>query len=157
MGSGVHCVDLLRFVLGKEVVEVRAMTDATQSAPLEHLAAVLLRFEDGTIATATAGRRVPESRNDVVVYGSLGRGEFRQSLFTDLEGTLEINAEGTARKETYAPSDPLAMYTSQVEAFNQAVVSGTEPVGSGWDGLKVAEVTLAMVESATTGRMVLLG
>ena len=54
------------------------------------------------------------------------------------------------------PPDPLLMYVRQVEAFNQAVATGTEPSASGWDGLKVAEVTIAMVESARTGRRISL-
>jgi len=39
------------------------------------------------------------------------------------------------------PLDPLALCVRQVEEFNEAVTSGAEPVASGWDGLKTAEVT----------------
>src|SRR5713101_529841 len=38
MAGGVHCVDLLRFLLGQDVVEVAALTDGqTQERPLERL------------------------------------------------------------------------------------------------------------------------
>ena len=156
MGSGVHCIDLLRYVLGQEVVELAAITDASEAEPLEHLATVLLRFRNGTLGTAIASRRLPDSHNDLVVYGSGGRGEVRDSLLVDLQGTLEVTTAALKTTERY-PLDPLAMYVRQVEAFNDAVASGTEPVASGWDGLKTAEVTIAMLESARTGRRVQLG
>jgi len=39
MAMGVHCVDLLRFLLSQEVVEVAAITDGqSQESPLERLA-----------------------------------------------------------------------------------------------------------------------
>ena len=156
MGSGVHCADLLRYVLGQEVVEVTAITDTSEAEPLEHLATVLLRFEGGALGTAVASRRLPDSHNNLTVYGSLGRGEVRGGLHVDLQGTLEVATDAFHDAEEY-PNDPLAMYVRQVAAFNEAVTSGAEPVASGWDGLKVAEVTLAMVESARTGRRVRTG
>jgi 1,5-anhydro-D-fructose reductase (1,5-anhydro-D-mannitol-forming) len=156
MGSGVHCVDLLRYVLGQEVVEVAAVTDASEAEPLENLATVLLRFQNGSLGTAIASRRLPDSRNDLVVYGSGGRGEVRDSLQVDLQGALEVTSAALNTTERY-PLDPLALYVRQVEAFNDAVASSAEPAASGWDGLKVAEVTIAMLESARTGRRVRLG
>ena len=156
MGSGVHCIDLLRYVLGQEVVEVTAITDATEAEPLEHLATVLLRFQDGTLGTAVASRRLPDSRNDVVIYGSYGRGEVRNSLLVDLQGEIEVATERMNTMERYEPPDPLALFVDQVQDFNAAVASGAEPQASGWDGLKVAEVTIAMIESAKTGQRVRL-
>ena len=155
MGSGVHCVDLLRYVLSEEVVEVTAITDSTQAEPLEHLAAVLLRFESGTLATVIASRRLPDSHNDLIVYGSSGVGKLHDSLVTDLRGRLEVASDTAELDERYQP-DPLALFVHQVEAFDQAVANGTEPLASGWDGLKVAEVTVAMLESARAGRRILL-
>ena len=153
MGTGVHCVDLLRYLLGEEVLEVTALTDAQ---PLEHLATVLLRFQSGTLGMVTSSRRLPDSRNDVVVYGSHGRGGVHGSLHVNLQGELAVTSETVELQERYDPPDPLQMYVAQVEAFNQAVAQGTDPVASGWDGLKTAEVTIAMVESATSGRRVTL-
>jgi predicted dehydrogenase len=46
------------------------------------------------------------------------------------------------------------LYTRQVEAFNQAIQQDAEPSASGLDGLRAVQVTVAMVESATTGRAV---
>jgi predicted dehydrogenase len=46
------------------------------------------------------------------------------------------------------------LYKRQVEAFNEAIQRDTEPLASGLDGLRVVQATVAMVESASTGRAV---
>ena len=74
IGSGVHCLDDLEFILGQTVVEVAAITDGqTADAPLENLASLNLRFSGGAIGTMVCGSRMPDAMNDVTVYGSTGR------------------------------------------------------------------------------------
>jgi predicted dehydrogenase len=74
MGQGVHCVDLLHFLLGQHVVEVAALTDGqTRENPLERLAMMCLRFDGGTIGTVCCGLKMPDSKNDATLYGSHGR------------------------------------------------------------------------------------
>ena len=88
MGTGVHVVDLLRFVLGQEVTEVAAISDGqTAQRPLEQVLAMALRFDGGTIATVCCGRRLPDSRNDLTVYGSLGRIVGAGALWEGRQGT----------------------------------------------------------------------
>jgi len=73
MGTGVHSVDLLRFVLGAEVDEITAVTDGqTVARPLEQLACLTLRFDNGTLGQVVASRLLPDSRNDFRVYGITG-------------------------------------------------------------------------------------
>ncbi len=155
VGNGVHSVDLLRYLLGEEVVEVTALTDGQrEEQPLEQLATLLLRFQSGILGMVVSSRRLPDSHNDVVLYGSDGRGSVYGSIGGDLQGRLEVTSETVNMEQQYEPPDRLRMFVGEVEAFNQAVASGAEPSASGWDGLKVAEVTIAMVESARTGRSI---
>ncbi len=94
MGTGVHVVDLYRFLLGQEVVEITALADGqTPSQPLEQLLTMSLRFEDGPLATISCGRRLPDSLNDLVIYGSDGRIASRGTLWEAREGSLEILCE----------------------------------------------------------------
>lgn len=156
MGTGVHCVDLLRYLLGQEVVEVAALTDGqTEERPLEQLGTILLRFSDGAIGMVCCSRRLPDSRNDAVIYGSLGRLTLARFLSTILQGQLEVVSD-TVNTTTSYPTDEVGMYTRQVEAFNEAIQKGEEPSASGVDGLRVVQVTVAFVESARTGRRVRL-
>jgi 1,5-anhydro-D-fructose reductase (1,5-anhydro-D-mannitol-forming) len=154
MATGVHCADIMRYVLGREVVEVTALTDATAGAPLEELLVMSLRFDDGSLGTVMTGRRTPDFQgNDMMVYGSEGRAGVRESVGMVLDGSLDISTSATEETESYE-NDPIVLYTWQVDAFNAAVTNDGEPAASGSDGLRAAQITLAMVESARTGRRV---
>ncbi|MEX2431540.1 MAG: Gfo/Idh/MocA family oxidoreductase [Dehalococcoidia bacterium] len=156
MATGVHCADTLRFVLGREAVEVHALTDATPEQPLEEMLTLAMRMDDGSLATVLTGRRTPDyERNDVVVYGSEGRGGVHGSMDTTRTGSLAVRTAATAEDQSY-DQDPIALYTLQVDAFNTAVTNGTRPLATGLDGLRVAQITVAMVESSQTGRRVRL-
>ena len=156
MAQGVHCVDLLHFLLGQHVVEVAAMTDGqTPESPLERLATLCLRFNGGTIGTVCCGFKMPDTKNDATLYGSRGRIVLGHSLWTTLQGSLEVVSDTVQTTMTY-PRDPLALYTRQVEAFNRALRQQEEPIASGLDGLRAVQVTEAMIASAARGRTVKL-
>jgi len=154
MATGVHCVDLMRFVTGHNVTEVIALNDASTTSPLEELVTLAARFDDGSLGTIMTGRRTPDyAGNDVMIYGSEGRAGVRESVNTVLGGTLDIDTQALTVCEAFE-TDPIALYTWQVDAFNNAVEHDLDPPASGMDGLRAAQVTLAMVESAKTGRRV---
>jgi len=154
MGTGVHVVDALRFVLGQEVVEVTAISDGqTLSQPLEQLLAMALRFDRGTIATVCCGRRLPDSRNDLVLYGSRGRLIGSDALWESRQGTFEVVSETMQTTTTY-PSQPLANFIDEVADFHHAIREDREPAASGLDGLRVVQVTLAMIDSARDQRTI---
>lgn len=52
MDIGIHCIDLLRYLVGKEVTQVSAFIN-TQSHPfpIDITSAILMRFKDGIIGT----------------------------------------------------------------------------------------------------------
>jgi 1,5-anhydro-D-fructose reductase (1,5-anhydro-D-mannitol-forming) len=154
MGTGVHVVDLLRFVLSQEVTEVAALTDGqTAQRPLEHLVTMLLRFDRGTLATMCCGRRLPDSRNDLTIYGILGRITTRAALWEGRQGALEVVSETVHKAEVY-PLTPLANFIDELADFHRAIREDREPAATGLDGLRVVQVTLAMIESARDGRTV---
>jgi 1,5-anhydro-D-fructose reductase (1,5-anhydro-D-mannitol-forming) len=154
MAGGVHCVDLLRFLLGQDVVEVAAMTDGqTQAHPLERLATLCLRFHGGTIGTVCCGFTIPDTQNDATLYGSHGRIVLGDSLRLALQGSLEVVSDTVNTTRTYQ-QEPLALYRRQIEAFNHAIRHDEEPIASGLDGLHVVQATSAMIASASTGRAV---
>ena len=156
MGLGVHVVDLLRFLLGQEVMEVAAVTDGqTEQQPLEHLATMLLRFDGGTIAMACCGRLLPDTRNDFNVYGTDGRITGTATVWEARMGKLQVISETVNQTEVY-PYDYLANFVSELEDFQKAVEEDREPTATGMDGLRAVQVTSAVVESARTGRTIKL-
>jgi 1,5-anhydro-D-fructose reductase (1,5-anhydro-D-mannitol-forming) len=156
MGTGVHVVDLMRFVLGQEIAEVTAVTDGQRTEkPLEQIACLTLRFANGTLGQVTASRLLPDSRNDFRVYGILGRIEGHGSLWEARTGRFEVVSE-TVNETAEYPEALLPNYVAEIEDFQRAVATGGEPAATGVDGLRVVEATLAMIESARTGRTVKL-
>jgi 1,5-anhydro-D-fructose reductase (1,5-anhydro-D-mannitol-forming) len=154
MAMGTHCVDVLHFLLGEAIVEVAALTDGQRpDSPLERLATLCVRFSGGALGMVCCGSKMPDSKNDATLYGSHGRIVLGDCLRTALQGSLEVVSDTVNTTVSY-PQDALALYTRQVEAFNQAIQQDTDPIASGLDGLRAVQVTVAMVESASTGRAV---
>ena len=154
IGTGVHCVDDLEFILGQTVVELAAITDGqTAEAPLENLVSLSLRFSGGAIGTMVCGSRMPDAINDVTVYGSDGRVLLKNAASPSLGGSLEVTSE-TVNSEVSYTTDPLALAKWQIEGFNKAVTLDEEPRASGLDGLRSVQITEAMIESAKTRRTV---
>lgn len=154
MGTGVHVIDILQCMTGKAIAEVAALTDGqTEANPLEQAASIAMRFDDGTMGSITVGRRVPESENDAMIYGSHGRIALRGTLWEACTGTLDVDTETVQMNESY--DDGLQeLYKLQIDAFSSAVQNGEEFRASGIDGLRVVEVTSAIIESAASGRAV---
>ena len=154
IGTGVHCVDDLEFILGQTVVEVAAISDGqTADAPLENLVSLSLRFSGGAIGTMCCGTRMPDAINDLTVYGSDGRVLLKNAAAPALGGTLEITSETVNSEVSYDP-DPLALVKWQIEGFNKAVTLDEEPRASGLAGLRSVQITEAMIESVKTKRTV---
>lgn len=154
MGTGVHVVDLLRFLLGQEITEVAAIADGqTVQQPLEQVLSMSLRFASGTVASICCGRRLPDSRNDVTIYGSHGCIRGLGTLWESREGSLEVKSETINKTVSLAP-DRLANYVDQLQDFHRALIEDREPMATGLDGLRVVQVTLAMIASAREKRTV---
>ncbi len=154
IGTGVHCVDDLEFILGQTVVEVAAISDGqTEEYPLEDLVSLSLRFSGGAIGTMVCGSRMPDSINDVTVYGSDGRVLLRNAASPTMGGSLEIKSETVNSEVTYEP-DALALAKWQIEGFNRAIKLDEEPAASGAVGLRSVQITEAMIESVRTRRTI---
>ena len=154
MGTGVHALDLLRFLLGQEVTLVAAITDGqTLQQPLENTVALSLRFDGGAIATMCSGRLLPDTQNDFAVYGSEGRVTGKATLWEARQGRVDVVSE-TVNTTTVCNDEYLGNFIAELKDFYQAIVEDRDPVASGLDGLRVVQVTLGVIESAREGRTV---
>ena len=156
MGTGVHVVDILRFILDEEITEIATLTDGqTETTPLERTATTIIRFTSGALATVCCGRLLPDSKNDLAIYGTTGRILGRATLWEARQGRIEIISNTTNQTKVF-PSNYLANFIAEISDFQESVEMGRDPVSSGINGLRVVEATLAMIESAKTGRTIKL-
>ncbi len=154
VGLGVHVFDLMRFLLREEVVEVVAMSDGqTDHQPLEHIASIALRMTNGIIAQVMCGRMLPDTQNNLALYGSDGRIATKETIWEARLGRAEVVSATVNQSESYE-YDYLANFVAELEDFHDALEHDRSPSATGDDGLKAARVTAAAIESAKTGKAV---
>ena len=60
MGRGVHCIDLLRWLVGQEIAEVTALADTPiETDPVETLTVAALKFDGGAFGSSCAADASP--------------------------------------------------------------------------------------------------
>ena len=151
-----HVFDLIRFLLREEVVEVVAMSDGqTTRQPLEHIATIALRMTSGVIAQVMCGRMLPDTQNDLALYGSDGRIATKETVWEARLGRMEV-VSATANETAAWEYDYLANFVAELNDFREALENDRDPAATGDDGLHAAMITDAAIESAKTGRMVKL-
>jgi 1,5-anhydro-D-fructose reductase (1,5-anhydro-D-mannitol-forming) len=154
---GTHDFDVLRFVLGEEVVEVTALTaeQGTTAARIEDEVMGVLRFEGGALATFHAAYNIGFSPSALEIHGSdatiVGRGILVGSGGGDV---LIRDADGEHPVEIDTGTSP---YEGIVRTFNDAVLNGGRPAATGEDGLRSLAIASAARESARTGRTITVG
>lgn len=148
---GVHCVDLLRYLLGSEVGEVACMVDREPGYEIDTTAVLLMRFEQGTLAYVNANQSVPFPRDDVVLYGTEGRFIAANLSRPNRQGTVSLIRDGV---ETVTEASSADSYRLTIEAFSAAVASGHDPSPGGVDGLASVQVSEAIAEAISGRRVV---
>lgn len=149
---GVHMIDLLRFLVGREVTAVAAFSDGPeQGFPVEFLTAAVLRFEGGAIAELVSSRRLDYTDDDVTVYLDAARLRGAGTVSTEPVGVLELRtADGEEVREL-----PLRdLYALEAEACSAAVREGRDFDASAGDGVASTVILQALLESARSGQSV---
>ena len=152
----VHDIDALRFVLGRELVEVTALA-ASQALGADGVEDVLVsahRYDADVMAVAHEAYTVPFTRTLIEVHGSAGSLTAIDALRPDSVGRLRLLDGDGERLIELAPSE--GMYVRTVRDFCRAVNEGGSPAATGVDGVKSLLGALALRESAVTGQSVSL-
>ena len=89
------------------------------------------------------------------MYGITGLIAGHHSLWEARTGRFEITSDTVNETADY-PEALLPNYVAEIEDFQRAVAAKRDPAATGVDGLRIVEVTIAMIESARTGRTVKL-
>jgi UDP-N-acetylglucosamine 3-dehydrogenase len=155
---GVHKTDLMRYILGEEIVEVAGFveTNAKEDTDIDDNAVCILKTESGIIGTLAASwAYTAESDNSTIIYGEKAilrlEDDPKYSLIVQYKkgevvkyelGAIQTNEEG-------------GQHTSHViDHFVSAVVNDTEVLMSGEEGLKSLEVVLAVLRSSECKKIV---
>lgn len=152
--TGIHALDLLRFVLDDEIEELCALTDGGPTEPpLESRAVVLARFRRGTLAEVRCASGLHAPTNDLRLQGESASLIANRTLDEVTRGSLDVAGADAELAGLPAGSD---MYAAEVAAFATAVQTVEPPNASGEDGLRLARILAAVYDSAASGRSVRL-
>ena len=119
----------------------------------EHIATLALRMSSGIIAQVMCGRMLPDTQNDLALYGSDGRIATKETIWEARLGRAEVVSATVNQAESYE-YDYLANFVAELEDFHDALKQDRPPSATGEDGLRAARITTAAIESAKTGRAV---
>src|SRR5437868_3293961 len=145
---GVHCIDMLRFVLKDEVVRVtgRGIQDSV-SKPQEAAAALILEFERGTIATLMVSFRA-DYRTPVEFVGDNGVLRAEDALNVEHPITLSLRRGGNI-VDSETLTNQLA-YARQVDSFASALEGGPHfpaPGEQGWQNQVILDAAYKSLKS----------
>ena len=148
MNVGTHVYDILRFLLGSEIVQVSAMFD-TAPHVMETTSLTTFRFANGALAQVNVNQSTPNPHNDFVIYGSKGRITGRGLTRSREGGEMHVHLnDGTTRSQKYPA---INAHEACVVDFSKALLEGQVPAATGFDGLRSVQLTDAMGKSAWEG------
>jgi UDP-N-acetylglucosamine 3-dehydrogenase len=155
---GVHKTDLLRYVLGEEIVEVGSFveTSAKDFADVDDNAVCVLKTESGIIGTLAASwAYVSKEDNSTIIYGE----KAILRLEDDPDNSLVVQyANGDVvnyQLGKIQSNDAGGQRTTHViNHFVDAVIQNQEPPVPGEEGKKSLEVILAALQSNETKQIV---
>ncbi len=170
-----HYFDMMRFLLGQEVVEVTSLTGILngEDITVEDTASGALRFESGLICAWNAGYLLSMSREGFsnasydTYFGIRGRegslvwaGDVSAPSLTVTSTRSDWNRSSPSRTIQYS-QDKAEGYGGLsgrdfVRQFFRAALHGEEPPTSGEDALQAARIVEACYESNDSGRAVKL-
>jgi len=154
-----HCLDLLRYLCGP-VVEVFAMTDVLASqSPVEDTATLLLRLAGRAQAVVTTHWSTANFDGNafsrIELYGTKGSILSAPLHAKDSAGLLRLATANGTQEETVPPLDPRP-HVAVLEAFSDALATGSMMAVPGEEGLAGLEVIHAAYQSARSGSVVRL-
>ena len=110
-------------------------------------------MSSGVIAQVMCGRMLPDTQNDLALYGSDGRIATKETVWEARLGRMEVVSASTNASESW-DYNYLANFVAELNDFRDALRHDRDPAATGDDGLHAAQITDAAIESAKTGRMV---
>jgi predicted dehydrogenase len=155
--TGVHRIDLLRFVMAAEVDEVSAFVDTrARGRQFDDAVTAMLRFDNGVVATVRFSIDAARAGDPVAIYGSGGNiaGIGTTSQWWSADGGKVVVRVGTDEVVHEFPRADL--YLDQVESFTRAIQGDVGCIATGVDGLRAVEISAAIYESAASGHVVRL-
>ncbi|MBN8209885.1 Gfo/Idh/MocA family oxidoreductase [Bacillus sp. NTK071] len=157
---GVHKTDLIRYVLGEEIVEVGSFveTSAKEFATVDDNAVCILKSESGIIGTLAASwAYTAKEDNSTIIYAEKAILRLEDDPVNSLVVQYQTGEVVKYELGGIQSNDEGGQSSSHViNRFVDSIVSDKESPVSGLEGMKSLQVVLAALESNETKKMISL-
>lgn len=162
MDMAIHCIDLIRYISGQEVVQAAGMVgNQIFKYNVEDAGGVVMRLSNGAVAYVDANFNIPDAaaKCKMEFYGTKGS-IFAQGTVSQVEGgEMEVLVTGDAmgydasqNREEIVPLDIQVefgnMYTKEIEAFGNAVAGLCDVPVTAADAIRSQKVVEAAYASS---------
>ena len=165
MNQCIHNIDLLRWMMGDDILEVVGMTDnlTHEYIDAEDLGLALIRFANGSYGVVEGTTNVYPSNLEETLYifgekGTVKAGGKSVNIIEEWRFADNIDDPNQV-KEEYRENPPnvygfghMPLYTDVIEAIK----TDREPYVTAEDGRRALELVLAIYQSAATGKSIKL-
>ena len=167
MDMGVHCIDLLQYIIGDKVVSVSALVGTkTFSYEVEDSATVLMQFQNGAYATVDTNFNIPDNAAEcrLEIYGTKGSilasgtisqvegGNFRLLLSQDSAYSAIQDRSNTGEAEINVTFGN--MYTKEIASFGESILRGAPVAVPASDALQVQKIIESAYRASKKGQMI---
>lgn len=168
MDMGIHCIDLIRYILADEVDEVCGFIDhKVFDYEVEDSATVIMKMKKGAVCTIDNYFNIPDeaAKCFLEIYGTKGSMIATKTIGQDGGGTIELvlsddnkTYQSQQERDEMGGEVKLAfekcnMYARQIESFSEAILQDKQPEISLEDAYKDMEVIVCSYLSAQQKRV----
>ena len=162
MDMAIHCIDLIRYISGQEVVEAAGLVgNQVFKYNVEDAGGVIMRLANGAVAYVDANFNIPDAaaKCKMEFYGTKGS-IFAQGTVSQIEGgEMEVLCTGDSmgydaaqNRDEVVPLDIQVefgnMYTKEIEAFGRAVAGESGIPVTAEDAIRSQKVVEAAYASS---------
>lgn len=162
IGIGVHVFDLIRWLLGKEAIEVSGTLGPLRKPyfEVESNAVAHVKFEDGTVGGFEASWSTCPYQMEIIMYGEKGT----MTVSFGANNPVVVNygiptgvGDANCGWGTFIPERrKKSKFGGPIAYFIDCIKRNEQPFISGEEGMKSLEGVLAVYESSKTGKVVKL-
>jgi predicted dehydrogenase len=146
LDMGIHVIDLVRYLVGKEVVSVHSYhSPMAYNLEVEDTAMISLQFSDGSYGSITLSGGIPYGRNGVEIYSENGAIITEGSMArTPSNQRVRLFADGKWDEYELEANDA---FLGELQHFEACLKENRTPQPTGLDGAEVLAVALAAYAS----------
>jgi len=170
MDMGVHCIDLMQYILDSQAKEVAAFHDTLSfSYEVEDSSMVMMRMENGCQCVVQSNFNIPDEASTwrLEIFGDRGRlmgsgiigqvdGGTLDAMFLGDLGGYDAQQDKQAVNGESIPVEFGNTYQREIESFSDSVLNGTPLEVPAWQAVQVQRIMEAAYRSNNEGIIIKL-